>query len=142
MTGGRESPHDLTLDLVEALDSVRFAAGGDPELPMLSGVLVDVDALRAAVDRAPRVVRAYQGVEHELAVLTLGAGGGIEVVGAREWQAGQDGHVAVNREFLPQALSAGGTGQLVLELDGPIRPLAIRRPADERAYSLLMPVKP
>jgi hypothetical protein len=30
----------------------------------------------------------------------------------------------------------------MLELDGPIRPLAIRRPADDRAYSLLMSVKP
>jgi DNA polymerase III subunit beta len=46
------------------------------------------------------------------------------------------------REFLLEALSAGGDGQLVLELDGPIRPLVIRRPANDRAYSLLMPVKP
>ena len=61
---------------------------------------------------------------------------------SRSRRSGLDGHVAVNREFLLEALSAGGDGQLVLELDGPIRPLAIRRPADDRAYSLLMPVKP
>jgi DNA-binding transcriptional MerR regulator len=103
---------------------------------------VDAAALRATVGRAPRVVHTHEGVDHELAVLTLGAEGGIDVVGAEAWRAGLDRHVAVNREFLLEALSAGGEGQLVLELDGPIRPLVIRRPADDRAYSLLMPVKP
>ncbi len=88
------------------------------------------------------MVHTREGVDHELAVLAIGAEGGIDVVGAQEWRAGQDRHVAVNREFLLQALSVAGDGQLVLELDGPIRPLAIRRPADDRAYSLLMPVKP
>jgi DNA-binding transcriptional MerR regulator len=103
---------------------------------------VDAKALRATVSGAPPVIRTLEGVDHELAVLTIDAQGGIDVVGADEWRAGQAGHVAVNREFLLQALSAGGEGQLVLELDGPIRPLAIRRPADDRTYSLLMPVKP
>jgi DNA polymerase III subunit beta len=107
------------------------------------------------VGGVPRVVHTHEGVDHELAVLAIGAEGGIDMVGPEEWRAGQDRHVAVNREFLLEALSAGGDGQLVLELDGPIRPLAIsprrgdlvhpaciRRPADDRAYSLLMPVKP
>ena len=95
------------------------------------------------MDGAPRVVHTYEGVDHELAVLAIGAQGGIDVVGRGASGApAQDRHVAVNREFLLEALSAGGDGQLVLELDGPIRPLAIRRPADDRAYSLLMPVKP
>ena len=31
-------------DLAAALDSVRFAVGADPELPMLAGVLVDAEA--------------------------------------------------------------------------------------------------
>jgi DNA polymerase-3 subunit beta len=88
------------------------------------------------------VLHPNDGVDHELTVLAIGAGGGIDVVGAQQWHAGPDRHVAVNREFLLEALSAGGEGQLVLELDGPIHPLAIRRPADDRAYSLLMPVKP
>jgi DNA polymerase III subunit beta len=104
--------------------------------------LVDAAALRATVGGAPRVVHTHEGVDHELAVLAIGAEGRIDVVGAQEWRAGQERHVAVNREFLLEALSAGGDGQLVLELDGPIRPLAIRRAADDRAYSLLMPVKP
>lgn len=103
---------------------------------------VDAAALRAAVSSAPRVVHPHEGVNHELAVLAIGAEGAIDVVGAQEWHAGQDWHVAVNREFLLEALSAGGEGQLVLELDGPIRPLVIRRPADDSTYSLLMPVKP
>ncbi|GAA5186587.1 MerR family DNA-binding transcriptional regulator [Rugosimonospora acidiphila] len=103
---------------------------------------VDAAALRATVGGAPRVVHTHEGVDHELAILSIDAEGGIDVVGAEQWRAGQDRHVAVNREFLLEALSAGGDGQLVLELDGPIRPLTIRRPADDRAYSLLMPVKP
>jgi DNA polymerase-3 subunit beta len=112
-------------------------AGGSPH-----PASVDARALRAKLADSPRVIRQHDGVDHDLAVLAIVAGGGIDVVGEAEWQAGDGEHVAVNREFLLQALTAGGGGQLVLELDGPIRPLAIRRPADDRAYSLLMPVKP
>ena len=114
----------------------RTADAGSRRVP------VDAAALRATVGGAPRVVHTHEGVDHELTVLAVGAQGGIDVVGAEQWRTGQDRHVAVNREFLLEALNAGGDGQLVLELDGPIRPLAIRRPADDRAYSLLMPVKP
>lgn len=229
--------------LAAALDSVRFAVGSDPELPMLAGVLVDADAdgvtfvatdryrmaihrepatvdgpataliapvswvdrlryhskqdkrvslhlagaaieaagdgwtikdtslaydypdyrraiqaratdggprrapvnaaaLRATVSSAPRVVHTHEGVDHELAVLAVDAEGRIDAVDADEWRARHDQHVAVNREFLLEALSAVSEEQLVLELDGPIRPLAVRRAADDRAYSLLMPVKP
>ncbi|WP_203717364.1 DNA polymerase III subunit beta family protein [Asanoa siamensis] len=114
------------------------SAGGDPRRAP-----VDAASLRAAIEDpgTPRVVRRHDGVDHEVVVLAVGDTGGIDVVGDAEWQAGEDEHVAVNREFLLQALAAGGDGQLVLELDGPIRPLAIRRPADDRAFSLLMPVK-
>jgi DNA polymerase-3 subunit beta len=101
---------------------------------------VDPVALRAALaaPTTPRVVRQHEGVDHELAVLAIGAGGGVDLVGEQEWN---DEHVAVNRGFLLEALNAGGDGQLVLELDGPIRPLAIRRPADDRGFSIIMPVK-
>ncbi|GIF69497.1 hypothetical protein Ais01nite_75320 [Asanoa ishikariensis] len=110
------------------------AAGGSPRLAP-----VDANALRATLtaNDTPRVVRH----DHELVVLAIGSSGGVNVVGEQEWEAGADEHVAVNREFLLDALNASGDGQLVLELDGPIRPLAIRRPTDDRAYSLLMPVK-
>jgi len=105
---------------------------------------VDVAALRTALapGRAPRVVRRHEGVDHELAVLTIDPTGAVAVAGEEEWRAAGDTHVAVNREFLLQALAAGAAGQLVLELDGPIRPLAIRHPGSDRAYSLLMPVAP
>ncbi|WP_233533520.1 MerR family transcriptional regulator [Kitasatospora sp. SolWspMP-SS2h] len=46
--------------------------------------------------------------------------------------------VHVNRDFLLEA--AGGAEQLVLELGGPIAPLAIRFPARADTFSLLMPV--
>jgi DNA polymerase-3 subunit beta len=48
--------------------------------------------------------------------------------------------VAVNREFLLEALDAGGDGQLLLTLDGPITPLAITAESP-RSVSLLMPVR-
>ncbi len=49
--------------------------------------------------------------------------------------------VGVNPEFLLEAVAAGGDGQLMLELDGPIRPLAVRRADDTRAFSMLMPIR-
>ncbi|WP_089250341.1 MerR family transcriptional regulator [Asanoa hainanensis] len=106
------------------------SAGGTPRTAP-----VDATALRATLTATdtPRVFRH----DHELVVLAIGNSGGIDIVGEQE----SEGGVAVNREFLLQALDASGDGQLLLELDGPIRPLAIRRPTDDRAYSLLMPVK-
>ena len=47
--------------------------------------------------------------------------------------------IAVNREFLLQALDAGD--QLTLGLDDPIAPLAIRNPDREGTLSILMPVR-
>jgi DNA-binding transcriptional MerR regulator len=49
--------------------------------------------------------------------------------------------VAVNRQFLLDALTAADRGQLVLELGGPIAPLAIRSPDREGTMSLLMPIR-
>ena len=48
--------------------------------------------------------------------------------------------IRVNRDFLLDALAAGAQDQLVLELDGPITPLAVRVPGRE-TFSLLMPVR-
>lgn len=96
---------------------------------------VPVDAsLRAALAAAPtRTLRsAADGAEYEVAVLGLGLGPDGIAIGA-------DGEgVAVNREFLLEALDAGGDGQLLLSLDGPIDPLVIR---SSRSLSLLMPVR-
>ncbi|GAA5126934.1 DNA polymerase III subunit beta family protein [Pseudonocardia adelaidensis] len=98
-------------------------AGGRP-------VPVDGAALRAAVAAAPARRMRRDGTEYEVTVLE-GGPDGIRVT---------DGPgVAVNREFLLEALDAGG-GQLLLALDGPITPLAITTESP-RSVSLLMPVR-
>jgi DNA polymerase III sliding clamp (beta) subunit (PCNA family) len=73
--------------------------------------------------------------------LTVNPAGTLRVAAEAEWTADADAHVAVNREYLLQALDAGGIGQLVLELDGPIKPLAVRVPDDGHRFSILMPVR-
>lgn len=101
---------------------------------------VDVGALRRALtaEGAPVLLREYAGVDHEVVVLGLDDRGGLRVLGPDA----PDGlRVGVNREYLLDALDAGGRGQLVLELDGPIAPLAVRRPDDEDVFSILMPVR-
>lgn len=100
---------------------------------------VDAAALRAELAAAAtRVVRGEEaGSEQEVSVLSLGRDGGVsfasETAGVLE--------MGVNREFLLEALDAGGPGQLVLELDGPIAPLAIRVPGRAGDVSMLMPIR-
>ncbi len=213
-------------DLAAALDAVRFAVGVDPELPVLTGVLFEVenaalrlvatdryrlavaearardvagqpisalvpastvdeirvlvreggevevtlDAAAITVTAAGREVRGER-LDHDfpdyrrlvriegahritvdVASLRVSLDGGPEVVvltvdreGALTVGPGPEEsamlRIGVNREFLLEALAAVAKGQLVLELDGPITPLAIRLPDDDRAYSLLMPTK-
>ncbi|MGZ4616429.1 MAG: hypothetical protein ACXV4A_12800 [Actinomycetes bacterium] len=51
--------------------------------------------------------------------------------------------LGVNPEFLLEALAAAGTHRLVLDLEGPLDPLALRLPDREHEnLSLLMPVRP
>ena len=69
-------------------------------------------------------------------MLTLDRDGGLRVTGAAGVL-----EMGVNREFLLEALDAGGSGQLVLELDGPIAPLAIRAPDRAGDVSMLMPIR-
>jgi DNA polymerase III sliding clamp (beta) subunit (PCNA family) len=67
-------------------------------------------------------------------VLSVDERGGLVVGAARSG-------IGVDVEFLLQAADAGGPGQLVLDLDGPLAPVRIR-PADrDDAFSLLMPVR-
>jgi DNA-binding transcriptional MerR regulator len=99
---------------------------------------VDVVRLRGELTEAPtRVVRGEQDVEQEVTVLTLDRDGRLT------FAADVDGvlEIGLNREFLLQALDAGGAGQLVLELDGPVAPLAIRTPGRAQDVSMLMPVR-
>lgn len=106
-------------------------------------VTVDVPTLRNALapGTAPAVVREQDGFAYAVAVLAVDADGRIDIVGEDTWQADDSGHTAVNREFLLQALDAAGHSQLVLELDGPITPLAVRIPDSESSLSILMPVR-
>ena len=210
-------------ELAAALRAVRYAVGTDPELPMLTGVLLDVDdaaARLAATDRYRLAVSALAGAEvtgGASALLPVGlvdevlaavgddgpatirvAGDEVTVelpgrtvtgrrldhdfpdyrrilhgsaahrvdvdVAALRAQladartlvvpTGPDGaeqtatvltlgpvEIGVNREFLLEALDVGDGGQLVLELDGPIAPLALRDPARPGDVSMLMPIR-
>ena len=91
-----------------------------------SQVELDVARFRDELATAPTrtVPTGPDGAEETATVLTLGS---VEV--------------GVNREFLLQALDAGDAGQLVLDLDGPLAPLAIRDPQRPGDVSLLMPIR-
>ncbi|GAA1588840.1 MerR family transcriptional regulator [Actinoplanes couchii] len=104
--------------------------------PAARRITVGTDELRELIATGPAVDR-----EFPLAVLSLDPAAGLRAVGADEWAADTGRHIALNREFLLQALAAGGSGQLVLELDGPVLPLMIRPVGAESHFSLLMPVR-
>ncbi|MFD7261722.1 MerR family transcriptional regulator [Streptomyces sp. NPDC059874] len=103
--------------------------------------LVDVAALREALETGPvrpSEAREQDGVSCDLSVLDVAADGVVTVCGD-----GDDGRdrVAVNREFLLEALAAGARDRLVLEFGAPTAPVVIRRTDTEDAFSLLMPVR-
>ncbi|MEV4703852.1 MerR family transcriptional regulator [Actinoplanes sp. NPDC049316] len=101
-------------------------------------VTVDGSELRSVLRAATTVTHEHEGTRFEVAILTIDPAGELRTADPDAWAADADAHVAVNREFLLQALDAGGPGQLVLELDGPIKPLAVRGTA---GFSILMPVR-
>lgn len=78
------------------------------------------------------------GAAYDVSVLSLDGDGGLTVV-ERDTAAGEL-LVGVNRDFLLEALAAGAQPQLVLELGGPIAPLAIRFPDRKDTFSILMPI--
>ncbi|MER5638578.1 MerR family transcriptional regulator [Kitasatospora sp. NPDC002227] len=94
------------------------------------------EALRTGASHSG--TRATDGVAYEVSVLSLDGAGGLTVVE----NGAPDGtlRVGVNREFLIEAAEAGPDAQLVLELGGPITPLAIRFPSRPDTWSALMPV--
>nr|WP_166682566.1 MerR family transcriptional regulator [Streptomyces sp. 846.5] len=105
-------------------------------------VPVDVPALRAALATADVHSRRREqdGRDFDIAVLGVSPEGALTVVNRQDRPAE---HLAVNREFLLAALAAGARDQLVLELGGPVAPLAVRLPdgAEAGCFSLLMPVR-
>jgi DNA polymerase-3 subunit beta len=100
---------------------------------------VDVAALRDAIAGAPLIHREHEGHPYEILVLGVDPAGSLRVAAESDWAADADAHVAVRREFLLEALDAGGAGQMLLELDGPIHPLLVRGTSER--YSLLMPLR-
>jgi DNA polymerase III sliding clamp (beta) subunit (PCNA family) len=86
------------------------------------------------------VTRHRDGAHTEVAVLTVDAGGTLRV-GTGRPEPDARLRVGFNREFLLEAIAAGNGDQLVLELDGPIAPLAVRRPDDAETFSILMPTR-
>ncbi|BEP15699.1 MerR family DNA-binding transcriptional regulator [Acidothermaceae bacterium B102] len=141
--------------LVVVDDAVSFTVGGSTlrgepvdlpypdyrrltDLPAGRRVTVDAAGLRTSVlaSTARTMVREQDGVPYDVVELLFGDAG-VSVVGA---ESSTGTGIGVNREFLLEALVAGGEGQLVLELDGPIAPLAIR-PVARESFSLLMPTR-
>ncbi|MFI5494813.1 MerR family DNA-binding transcriptional regulator [Actinoplanes sp. NPDC051859] len=120
---------------VDFPDHRRLAGPGAPGSRKIT---VDVPALRASLGTAATVVREHDGISHPLVVLSVDPAGDVRLSDEQAWAADEAAHTAVNREYLLQALDASGSGQLVLELDGPISPLAI---SGAGGYSILMPVR-
>ncbi|MGW2252162.1 DNA polymerase III subunit beta family protein [Kitasatospora sp. NPDC001660] len=106
---------------------------------------VDVPAadLRGAVESgATRTLPSGpHGADCAVTVLTVTADGRLAVAPADTVPAPGELRVAVNRDFLLEALGAGRPEQLVLELGGPIAPLAIRTPGRDGTFSVLMPIR-
>ena len=145
---GRDEPVTVELDGPDvAIGPVRGPAATHdfPDyrrvLPVRSEHRFDVDAaeLRRSLAAAPtRVVpRQPDGAEQQAAVLTVSG------EGAWSFTADDPGvlELGLDREFLLQALDASVSSQLVLELDGPIAPLALRDPERPGSVSLLMPIR-
>ncbi|MHB9857146.1 DNA polymerase III subunit beta family protein [Streptomyces sp. YIM S03343] len=111
------------------------------QLPGGQRARVDTAIFRKALETGPvraSETREQDGELHDLSVLRATENGSVIVC-----DDGDDGqsNVAVNREFLLQALAAGARDELVLELGTSTAPITIRRPDDEGAFSLLMPVR-
>ncbi|MEV5954380.1 MerR family transcriptional regulator [Streptomyces sp. NPDC051987] len=107
-------------------------------LPRAGGrrAVVEVAAFRRALETGP--VRSGEAGAHDLSVLRVADDGAVTLCADDDEDADR---VAVNREFLLAALAAGAREQLILEFGTPTAPIAIRRPDDEGAFSLLMPVR-
>jgi DNA polymerase-3 subunit beta len=93
--------------------------------------------LRTRVAAAPVHVVHHDG-EHEVAILRATA---TAVTVVDDPDDGDDGDIAVNREFLLEALDSHRAGQLTLRLDGPIAPLAFTATDAPDDIALLMPVR-
>ncbi|MEU1194731.1 MerR family transcriptional regulator [Streptomyces sp. NPDC005813] len=107
-------------------------------LPRAAGrrAVVEVAAFRKALETGP--VRSEEAGAPDLSVLRVEDGGTVTL--CADGDADPD-RVAVNCEFLLDALAAGARDRLILEVDTPAAPIAVRRPDDEGTFSILMPVR-
>ncbi|GAA3874801.1 MerR family transcriptional regulator [Streptomyces sedi] len=113
------------------------------DLPAGRRVTVDTAALRAEVAAGPvREERsAPDGGACEVSVLTVTDASPARLTPYPE-TAGAGQRVAVNREFLTEALAALGAAHAEIEIGGPAAPLALRpRGGASDRLSLLMPVR-
>ncbi|MFJ8011383.1 MerR family transcriptional regulator [Streptomyces sp. NPDC096339] len=109
-------------------------------LPAGRRVPVEVPAFREAVETGPvraSEVREQSGAACDLTVLKVTRDGAVAVCENDE----EEHRVAVNREFLLDALDTAARDELVLEFGAPTAPLAIRRTDTEETFSLLMPFR-
>ncbi|MFG1870469.1 DNA polymerase III subunit beta family protein [Micromonospora arborensis] len=129
----------LPYDFPDYRRLLRDAVG---ERPAARRIPVDVAALSAALadPAAPTVARDYGGKQLSVTVLGLDDQGGLCLLPATD-PTSDELRVGVDGGYLLDALNAAGAPQLVLELDGPIAPLAVRRPDDADTYSVLMPIR-
>lgn len=150
--GGQSSPVDVRIDAtavtVNGAGRDWQARGLDYEFPDYRRLLpasnghripVDTRRLRAAVVAAPTRIlhRDQDDTDQHVVVFHLDGAGGLSFEAADA----DAEEVGVNREFLLQALDSTGEGQLTLDLDGPIAPLAIRPAEPAEAFNLLMPTR-
>jgi DNA-binding transcriptional MerR regulator len=125
------------------LDGSQFAAvdAGFPDYRRLlqatptRQVSVTTAELRHRLTSGPTrtLTQAPGDMPHEISVILLGEDT-VDVI-----EHDQPDAIGLNREFLLEAIDARGASQLVLALDGPIKPLAIRDPSHPDDVSLLMP---
>lgn len=161
--GGRvDEPRAAVLVGADGVDRLRGALDGDraahvevtshalvvrvgDEVHRLPALEHDFPSYRALVPSAParRVPMDVLGLRTGLAggevpdVVRLAVTGDlVELDGAEG-----DLVVGVDPTFLLQAIDAGGSDRLLLELDGPLAPLTIRPVDDDSGFSLLMPVR-
>ncbi|WP_203997067.1 DNA polymerase III subunit beta family protein [Micromonospora lutea] len=143
VTGSRMRATTLTDDFPDYHALLPAATGGPARRVPIDAPWL-VDALRSGT---PAVTRKHAGSHLPVTVLGLGGPDEVRLLGPdeladdRTGRAGTELRVGVNGGYLLDALHAAGGPRLVLELDGPVTPLAIRRPDDPAAFSILMPIR-
>ena len=118
---------------VDYPDYRRLVLDLSPGVPVQQGWLRDELAAAAGPGGPREHVRRQDDATRVVALLAQRDDGVVALTEP------VDGAVAVDREYLLEAVEAGGDGQITLALDGPLNPLVIRTSS---GLSLLMPIAP